>query len=435
MGTDEKSLELLKNAGLYRDGCILVHEPALIERYNNCLKNIGVSPTALTEFYIDGAGYSLEIACEKANPDYLSHDGISNPYAVLISPLQKGLTFDHPYYSFYRPVMESVFKTFYRQINDITLYTGICINFEEGLSHISSPGDLLLMEGIVLKFEAAGLIVGAAMRQRELVSLFRKDDNWGDQLLIDELQKNIRDYGDLRDTRMQLTDLPFMDVRTFYADAFGGMYVFRNGNSPPVLVLAKGNATHPSNEHLEYRFDDPMLYDNLLERSIIERNPKYWQEQEGLAKLKRMAEYMLVDAISAKDGAIDIVSMSQGQRTLLADELIESEEISPLYKELCSLIHRIELGQAVSLRGASEELQKLLMRPHKSVSEYAHEVIFRFIAQLMPYDVLDLYTYSQQNFFELFCVWPKNKQLWAIDFLKKYYGKTTVRKTRKTTIK
>jgi hypothetical protein len=79
-------MQKLKVANLYRSELIPV-SGKLVERYNKCLKKLGFSETKLTHFYIDGIGWSPEIAEEKENSNYLCN-GASNPHGIIISPLQ-----------------------------------------------------------------------------------------------------------------------------------------------------------------------------------------------------------------------------------------------------------------------------------------------------------------------------------------------------------
>src|SRR4026208_986278 len=67
---------LLRESGLHKQGLLRVNEPHMVERYNQCLKAIGLEPTTRDHFTIDGMGFSPEIAAEKNNLQYLSLDGI-----------------------------------------------------------------------------------------------------------------------------------------------------------------------------------------------------------------------------------------------------------------------------------------------------------------------------------------------------------------------
>ena len=108
----------LKQANLYRSELIPV-SGKLVERYNKCLIKLGFTTTKLTNFHIDGIGWSPEIAEEKKNLHYLNN-GEANPHAILITPLQKGKPVYVPFHTFDREMMQHVFRTHNQKINDIT---------------------------------------------------------------------------------------------------------------------------------------------------------------------------------------------------------------------------------------------------------------------------------------------------------------------------
>ena len=59
-------MQKLKEANLYNNDLISI-SGKLVERYNTCLIKLGFTPTKLTNFHIDGIGWSPEIAEEKDN--------------------------------------------------------------------------------------------------------------------------------------------------------------------------------------------------------------------------------------------------------------------------------------------------------------------------------------------------------------------------------
>ncbi|MGC1633256.1 MAG: DUF6638 family protein, partial [Gelidibacter sp.] len=81
-------MEKLKAAHLFRDELIPI-SGKLVERYNQCLKTLGIAETKLSSFSIDGIGWSPEIAEEKKENHYLNN-GEANPNGIIITPLQKG---------------------------------------------------------------------------------------------------------------------------------------------------------------------------------------------------------------------------------------------------------------------------------------------------------------------------------------------------------
>lgn len=57
-------MKKLRNAGLF-GGDMVTLSGSLAKRYNECLAMLGVTPTKLKIFSIDGIGWSPELAVEK----------------------------------------------------------------------------------------------------------------------------------------------------------------------------------------------------------------------------------------------------------------------------------------------------------------------------------------------------------------------------------
>ncbi|HYV92440.1 MAG TPA: DUF6638 family protein [Chitinophagales bacterium] len=423
---------LLGESGLHEQGLLHVYEPHIVERYNECLKAIGLEPTKLDHFSIDGMGFSPEIAAEKVNLQYLSLDGISNPFAIIISPQQQGLPVYAPYHSFDGDLMDEVFRLFHRQIADLTLRTGIYIDIDEGLSRITVPKDLLMVEWIVCRFNVLGNISKDAKRQREIVSLLHKGENWTDSSLIDELIKNIETNGDLRYEHLELTDLPFTDIQTFYTSAFGGVYVFRDiaFKGASMMVLESPAALPESGDGYEqYVISDPNLRSHLGKHNIIDFQPSHYAEREPL---ERLCECLFIDALYRHDETIDVQTLTAAQVKKLVLMLIKEGVLTSHYEQLYNLMRLGKRRRVMELKEASQDLQLLLLHPHKHVKGLARFVVHRLLVQMMPVNILDLYTYAKDTFLKMYLDWPLNKRSWAIEFLKKHYLQSYYSQATKT---
>ena len=143
-------MQKLKQANLYRSELIPV-SGKLVERYNKCLVKLGFTPTKLTSFFIDGVGYSPEIAEEKGSTMYLNN-GEANPHAIIISPLQKGKPVYSPFHSFDKEMMQQVFRIHGDKINDITRDSAICLDFDQNIDAFYEPLDVLKYDKVSINF-------------------------------------------------------------------------------------------------------------------------------------------------------------------------------------------------------------------------------------------------------------------------------------------
>ncbi len=414
---------LLREANLLGKPLLEVRGSELIARYNACLKEMDIEPTALNGFSIDCMGYSPEIAAEKGDLDYLSHGGISNPYAIIISSEQQALPIMRPYYSFYEGMMNVIFKTFKDALTELTLRTACYIDLEDGFDHIESPQALMLLEGIYPRFHVIGPIVEAAKFQREGALLIMKEgeDHWAEDELIEKMRQSVRQYGDLRYQRMQLRDLPYMQVRSFYTSAFGGVYIFRDADrNDNVLISVKGDKVYRTeNGHSEYQFGDSDLYNKLEEHSLTDLDAEYYLRDVTLQKLERLAECMFVNAVTSKDEKVSLIEMTPAKRVKRAQKLLETERLPLVYDEILTFAQKLRLGRGAPLKKASKALKQILAHPHRDIKDTARLVVHRLLVHLQPIDILDLYKYARETFLEMYETWPENKKLWAVDLLKK----------------
>ena len=141
----------LIQSGLFGGKLFHVATKELVGRYNACLEDIGLERTALTEFHIDGWGWSPEIAEELQDKQYLSH-GSANPYSIIITPDQQRGSLYYPYHSFDWDIHHQVFDKYAKQIADITTECGLWFSLDHDISTYRSPQDLLMIDVVKVQF-------------------------------------------------------------------------------------------------------------------------------------------------------------------------------------------------------------------------------------------------------------------------------------------
>ena len=166
-------MKKLKEANLYLSELIPV-SGKLVERYNQCLEKLGIKPTKLTEFSIDGIGWSPEIAQEKKEMNYLSN-GEANQHAVIITPLQSGKPVYVPFHTFDREMMKDVFRTHGRKISDITRDCAICVDFDQGIDAFIEPLDVMKYKSVDITFRLINNLDKKQKEQLQLIDKFNSD--------------------------------------------------------------------------------------------------------------------------------------------------------------------------------------------------------------------------------------------------------------------
>lgn len=397
---------------LYPD-LVKVGSPALVKRYNDALDALGLAPTALADFHLDGAGWSPEIATEKGERYYLTH-GLANSFAVILSVDQRNSAVYAPVASFERSMMRSYYGRFSAEIADLTRETALYLEFDQGFSSYSSPQNLLLIESATVRASSSGLGAVAA-QQAELVARFKNYPlAWFDPVLRGRIIESANTHGDLRARRLHLPEVVFDEVANFYTPAFGGVFVLhaRSGNAYLILESEQEYSALTSKRRAVY-LHDPELLEHLGAENLVDLDLAWYRARPERLRQKR--EFLLADLFFAHDPEVDFANLTPPQRKgrLLALQ----NQMPETLLELEYLLTKLERGDRVRPEQLSPELSRLLLRPHDSVTGHQREVVQQLLLRLEPRDVIELYVFDREQFVEAYAIWPEAKKRWVMELL------------------
>lgn len=225
-------MEKLREAGLY-GGAAVGLSGSLAKRYNECLALLGVAPTSLKTFAIDGVGRSQEIA-ENKNDDYYLNTGDANVNAIIVSPDQDGKAVHMPSHSFDRDVMRAVFAAYGSEIRDITKDSALILQLDQHIDAFFEPFDLLRYDDITIRFTLLHHLDEKQMEQEAFIGLFNRDNNFIDREVHQKVLNSAKKYGDLRNRKLRLDPIT-LKVGSFYTRAFGGVFVLRDFIKPILI--------------------------------------------------------------------------------------------------------------------------------------------------------------------------------------------------------
>ena len=290
-------MQKLEKADLYKGELIHV-SGELVERYNKCLVKLGFTETKLASFFIDGIGWSPEVAEEKNEVHYLNN-GEANPHCIIITPLQKGLPVYDPFHSFDRELMKRVFIVHGNAIINITRDSAICVDFDQSIDVFYEPLDVLKYKNITVKFRLVDNLNEAKEEQLALVELFKEGDNFIDESVHKKILASANKYGDLRERKLALHDLNHT-VDSFHTKAFGGIFVLK-GFLSPILVFENLEAYNEAiqdttTEVFMYHISHPELVEKLNSHLIIEIDAGLDSEMTKI-RYNRLKKYMMYQAI------------------------------------------------------------------------------------------------------------------------------------------
>ena len=414
-------MKLLYDAGLRGAHLFEVKTKKMVDRYNACLEHLGIEPTRLKTFSIDKVGWSPQIAKEKGDDHYLTH-GLSNTVGVILSVEQENASLHFPYYSFEKSLMTKVFDSLKTTLMDVTTDTGVCLDIDNDISRFRSPYDLLLVEHYYVNFSTPIGIGEASKKQKELIVNFEDDDAaWQDPQARQELIDSVNNYGDLRRRKLSLHQVFFDETESFFTRNFGGVFIFRPSKSDTYMVMINEDQedqieAHPYDGISVFTLSDKKLLKVLRKADILTRDLRYWQGNK--TNLERLKDDILVESIAdfcPKN--TDFITLTPTKKKALVRKY--DEYIPEIYFEIENLLRLFAVGRGVS--EVSPELDQLLLRPMRSATPSEKIVVQSFLSFINPHDVVQLYRFNKEKFYDDFATWPESRKRWAIWRIETHY--------------
>ena len=405
-------MDKLKEANLYRGELISI-SGKLVERYNKCLVKLGLTETKLTSFFIDGIGWSPEIAEEKNEVHYLNN-GDANPHGILITPKQKGLPIYNPFHSFDREMMKSVFKKHGQLITNITRDSAICLDFDQKIDVFYEPLDVLKYKDVVIKFHLIDDLDKAKEEQLKLIEEFNRDNNFIDEEIHQKILTSAKKYGDLRERVLEIDDVHFT-TDSFYTKAFGGVYVLRDFIEP--ILIFENNDTY--NEAIKDTIHDVLMYhishseliNKLRSHLIIECD---LDEEVSKKRYDRIKKFILSSYIK---------NNSHPKGNILQDPILFKSYLNKIDVKSRKKVMSVELflekkkvSKSIAIEDfVDNEIYTALHKPHSSLRANHQDLIWNLLVNTSPKDVLFLYWYDKEDFYSMYKDLDDSMKEWVVE--------------------
>lgn len=412
-------MEKLKEAGLY-GGALVQVSGSIVARYNDCLAMLGLPPTTLDRFTVDGMGWSPEIALEQDNNFYLNI-GEANPNAIIISPEQEGKPVHMPFHSFDRDIMTAIFAAYPLQIRDITKDSAIVVHLDQEIDTYYEPFDLLRYTKISVHFNLLDNLDQKQAEQQALIDKFETENNFINRQIHQEILASAKAHGDLRKRKLQLPSLE-LPIRSFYTKAFGGIFVLRDFVTDIIV------------------FEDKELFAKAIENSTLDVNLFHISHHELTVSLvsqniaqfdiKKAAKTDRYDRIKKHIFAEHLGTTEHPIPEILESHLLFKKYLNTLEPETRKSVMSVELYNQRKIIERDLQIDDVvdlqytqaLLEPHKSLEEEQKELIWRLLAKIVPKDPLHLYWYEKEAFYNAFKTWKPGYQDWVIKLILRNRG-------------
>lgn len=404
-------MEKLKAAGLI-GGELVPVSGSLAARYNGCLAMLGVKPTKLENFSIDGMGWSPEISEEKKESYYLNI-GEANSNAIIITPAQEGKPVHMPFHSFDRNIMTAIFAAYEREIRDITKDAALCVHLDQHMDAYYEPFDLLRFKEISVSFKLLNELDRKQREQQELIVQFGEGNNFIDRGVHNKILESARNYGDLRHRKLNLEPIK-LPIKSFYTRAFGGIFVLRDWRNDIIV------------------FEDMKVFENAIKDTVHDVSLFHISHNELMAALvnhqvtqfdiKKAAKTKRYQRIKKHLFVAELNTFDHPLHEILDSTFLFKKYLNNLDKETQKRLMSVELYNQRKI--VERELKmddvvdlkytKSLLEPHANLEEEPRELIWKLLTKIAPTDPLHLYWYDKEQFYKAYAAWEPSYKEWVI---------------------
>lgn len=374
-----------------------IAEPHLVERYNKALEGFGLRKTTLDSFEIDMTGFSPQIADELGDKDYLDPNRVNRRF-IIMTPEQENLPVVHTSFSNTAGLMHEFFSANTRSINAITIKDALFGEIEDSVSVVESLEDLLSINEVSFRMFSTENVLAKAAELRQLVDRLQSDENaWRDDDMLNRMVELAKLTGDIRQNRLVPDQLVFRHD-AFWANHFGGVFIFLDGRNTTVICDAKAPGFRRSRPwQVSYiAIDDHQrVYDFLAKTGRIELPRASWVETSGL--LRHRSDMILKQLVN--DAAPDA-------GTLMADPIWMQTWLhmngatvtrNGAYPFLQDAMRKISSTGSIRMEDVKPEWRFMLVRARV---EHADQwLVNRLIAQMVPADFVSRFIFDKQGFY------------------------------------
>lgn len=409
----------LRDNALIFGQLLAIEEPHLVARYNKALKAFGEKETKLERFEIDMTGFSPDIAEEFGNPQYLDPNGVNRRFIVM-TPDQENLPVVHTSFSNTAGLMHEFFDGNRRVISAITIKDALYGEIEDPVEVVEDIEDLLKINEVKFKVMSADDLLAKAAELRTLVDRLETDDvAWRDDAMLTRMVELAKATGDIRQNALVPDKLVFPH-RSYWANHFGGVYLFHDQRS--MTVICDPNApgfrrSRPWEVSYIDIGDRAQIFEFLARTGRLEMPQGSWVETSGL--FAHRAEMAVRDLIGRVEPGVDIGKIDRiwlqtwMQRNA---RLIAEDGVYPFLQE--ALREVMTTGQ-VKMREVRPDRRILLVRAAPGHPDMW--LTNRLIARLTPFDPVTRFVFDKQGFYEAYEALPENFRAHVVELLTNTY--------------
>ena len=381
-----------------------IDEPHLVERYNRALTSFGLKTTKLKEFRIDMMGFSPEVAEALGDDDYLDPKKINRRF-IILSPEQAELSVVHSSFSNTRDLMLEFFERNRRVLYALTIKDVVFGEIEDSVFEVDDIDDLLSIEQVEFKIGTHENLTEKTNRLKLLIDrLLKEPDAWRDDAMLEEMVEITKQTGDIRDNALVPEEVLFRH-ETFWANHFGGIYVFNDDGLITVICDPSAKGFRKSRPwqvgYLDIN-DQEGVYRFLDESGRLQKPAGSWVERSRLLELRKNMYAIFTAAGQGEEMPPSVINQTWVRRWMRENrKLVKDENIIPLIDWASE---QVEEWEDIDMDDVEDELKFVLCRANPEHPDMA--LVNRLISRYLPFDFISRFEFNRPNFHRDRAGWP-----------------------------
>jgi hypothetical protein len=390
-------MKRLLEAELVYGRLLPVEEPHLIERYNKALDGFGTPRTALSGFRIDMTGFSPEIADELGDRDYLDPNRVNRRFIVM-TPEQVNLPVVHTSFSNTAALMHEFFAANARAINAVTIRDALYGEIEDSVSVVRDIDDLLSINEVRFKVLSAEDMLGKAAELRGLVDRLKTVPNaWSDDAMLTRMVELAKQTGDIRQNALVPDQLVFRH-EAYWANHFGGVYVFLDGKATTVIcdpTVPGFRRSRPWQVSYIALDDHRRIFDFLVSTKRLELPRASWVEPSGL--FQHRADMTIAGLVNESDPTADLEKADRIWLQTWMHRNADRVAAEGSYPFLQEAIRTVAATGEIHIDEVEPKRRFQLVR---AAPDHPDQwLVNRLISQMVPYDFVSRFVFDKQGFY------------------------------------
>jgi len=385
------------NSQIMSGSLLLIKEPYLIERYNTALTALIGKYTLLKEFHIDISGFSLEIAEELQNQEYLNMGGV-NQHIIILTPEQKNLPLVDSFFTSSRYFIESFINDNYKDILNLTTNDVIYGEIQDNVVKVQGINDIINIKKVTFEIESGKRILTKIEEFEKLEnSIFNTEEAWYEDEIINKMIELAHEVGNIKKNKVTFDNLEFPTIN-FYTSHLDGVYKFQIKNK--LYLISKDNNLEPSDNYIIINYDATSILKFLQSnfKTKITLNSRIIQA--------KMEHLLIKDMVS--NGCTEFDKMNK--KKYIFDNY---EKLNPLYLSLEKIYVAIENDTRIDTDELDVTTKISLLRLKNPKNEINFRLFSHLLSTFVPDDFTYVYGFNKEEFY-------KNYEAIEADIMKDY---------------